>query len=50
MARHATPAPESKEVPANTAVIAAEMAAANQLATLTIDANESAHAMAVQIG
>lgn len=50
MARHATPAPESKEVPANTVVIAAEMAAANQLATLTIDANESAHAMAVQIG
>lgn len=50
MARHATPAPESKEVPANNVVIAAEMAAANQLATLTIDANESAHAMAVQIG
>ena len=50
MARHATPAPESKEVPANHAVIGAEMDAANQLATMTIEANASAVAMAQQIG
>ena len=34
MARHATPTLESKEVPANPAVIAAEMDAANQLAVI----------------
>ena len=38
MARHPTPAPENKEV------------AANQLAAMTIEANDAAHAMAVQIG
>lgn len=50
MARHATPAPESKEVSANHEVIDAEMNAANQLAMMTIEANASAVAMAQQIG
>ena len=34
MSRNATPAPESKEVPANTEVIAAEVQAANQLSVI----------------
>ena len=34
MARNSTPAPESKEVPANTAVIAAEVDATNQLSVI----------------
>lgn len=34
MSRNTTPAPESKEVPANTAVIAAEVDATNQLAVI----------------
>ncbi|WP_245606920.1 hypothetical protein [Simplicispira psychrophila] len=42
--------PQSKETPANTVVIAQEFSAANQLAALTIEANDAAHAMAVQIG
>ena len=50
MARHPTPAPENKEVAANHEVIDAEMNAANQLATMTMEANDAAHAMAVQIG
>lgn len=50
MARHATPAPENKEVAANHEVIDAEMNAANQLAAMTMEANDAAHAMAVQIG
>lgn len=50
MARQETPMPQSKETPANTVVIAQEFSAANQLAALTIEANDAAHAMAVQIG
>ena len=50
MARHPTPAPENKEVAANHEVIDAEMNAANQLAAMTMEANDAAHAMAVQIG
>lgn len=50
MARQETPKPESKETPANAVVIAQEFNAANQLAALTIEANDAAHAMAVQIG
>ena len=50
MARQETPMPQSKETPANALVIAQEFNAANQLATLTIEANDAAHAMAVQIG
>ena len=50
MARQENPMPESKETPANTVAIAQEFDAANQLAALTIEANEAAHAMAVQIG
>lgn len=50
MARHPTPAPENKEVAANHEVIDAEMNAANQLATMTMEANDAAHAIAVQIG
>ncbi|WP_368921835.1 hypothetical protein [Comamonas aquatica] len=50
MARNQTPAPESKEVPANEAVIAAEVHAANQLAAMTIEANAQASAMAKELG
>ena len=50
MARQETPMPESKETPANAIAIAQEFGAANQLAALTIEANNAAHAMAVQIG
>lgn len=50
MARQETPMPESKETPVNAVAIAQEFEAANQLATLTIEANDAAHAMAVQIG
>lgn len=50
MARNTTPAPESKEVPANEVVIAEEFNAANQLAVMTIEANHAANAMAAQIG
>ena len=50
MARQETPMPVSKETPVNELVIAQEFDAANQLATLTLEANEAAHAMAVQIG
>lgn len=50
MARQETPMPESKETPVNAVVIAQEFEAANQLATLTIAANDAAHAMAVQLG
>ncbi len=42
--------PLSKETPVNELVIAQEFDAANQLAALTIEANEAAHAMALQIG
>lgn len=50
MARHETPAPVSKETAASSELIAKDFDAANQLASLTIEANEAAHAMAVQIG
>ncbi|MEG0149193.1 MAG: hypothetical protein RR701_07405 [Comamonas sp.] len=40
MARNATPAPESKEVPANTEVIAAEVDATNQLAVIERNRHE----------
>lgn len=50
MARKETPMPESKETPANAVVIAEEFDAANQLAKLTVEANEAAHTMAVQLG
>lgn len=50
MARNTTPAPESKEVPANEVVIAEEFNAANQLAVMTIEANEQAMTIAKQVG
>ena len=50
MGRNATPAPESKEVAVNEDVIAAEMAAANQLASMTIEANNNALVIAQQVG
>ncbi len=50
MARQETPMPQSKEIPANALVIAQEFDAANQLATLTIEANAAARAIAMQIG
>ncbi len=50
MARNTTPAPESREVPANEVVIAEEFNAANQLAVMTIEANDQAVAIAKQIG
>lgn len=50
MARNATPAPASKEVVADVGAIQETLVAANQLATLSIAANDAAHAMAVQIG
>lgn len=50
MARKATPAPASKEPAILESAIAENMDAANQLATLVTEANEAAHAMAMQIG
>lgn len=50
MSRNATPAPESREVQANEAVIAEEFNATNQLAVMTIEANEQAVTVAKQIG
>lgn len=50
MARNQTPAPESKEVPANEAAIAQDFNAANQLAAITISANAQALEMAQKIG
>jgi len=50
MARNTTPAPEIKEVPANEVVIAEEFNAANQLAVMTIEANEQAMTIAKQVG
>lgn len=50
MARQQTPMPESKETPANATAIAQEFDAVNQLAALTVDANEAAHALALQLG
>jgi hypothetical protein len=50
MARNTTPAPESREVPANEVVIAEESSAANQLAVMTIEANAQAMAVAKQMG
>lgn len=50
MARNAAPAPESRAVPANEAVIAEEFNASNQLAAMTFEANEQAMAVAKQIG
>lgn len=50
MSRNATPAAESREVPANEVVIAAEFNAANQLAVMTIEANEQAMTIAKQVG
>ncbi len=50
MSRTATPVPASKEVEVETGAIELTLDAANQLASLTIEANEAAHAMAVQIG
>lgn len=50
MARNVTPAPESKEVLADTVAIDQTMDAANQLAVMSIEANANAMAMAQQIG
>jgi hypothetical protein len=50
MARNQTPAPQSKEVPANTAAIAQDFQAANQLAAMTIAANTQALEMAHKVG
>lgn len=50
MARKATPAPASKEPAILESAIAENIGAANQLATLVIEANEAANAMAMQIG
>ena len=50
MARQEAPMPESKETPVNAIAIAQEFDAANQLAALTIEANDAARAIAMQIG
>lgn len=50
MSRNTTPAPESREVPANEVVIAEESSAANHLAVMTIEANAQAMAVAKQVG
>jgi hypothetical protein len=50
MARTKTPAPASKEPAISESAITENMDAANQLATLVIEANDAAHAMAAQIG
>ena len=50
MARQETPMPQSKETPVNAIAIAQEFDAANQLAALTIEANDAARAIAMQIG
>ena len=42
--------PQSKETPVNAIAIAQEFDAANQLAALTIEANDAARAIAMQIG
>lgn len=50
MSKKATPAPVSKEVPANGELIAQEFSAANQLATLQMTASENVMALAAQLG
>lgn len=50
MPRTATPTPERREVAVNEAVIAQDFQAANQLATMTIEANAQAMAVAQQVG
>lgn len=50
MARNPTPAPESKETPANELVIAQDFDAANQLAVLETAAQENVIALAHQLG
>ena len=50
MSRNATPAPASKEIEADAFAIGETMDAANQLAALTIEANESARSLAVELG
>ncbi|CAB5646371.1 Protein of uncharacterised function (DUF3102) [Comamonas aquatica] len=50
MARNQTPAPQSKEVPANDMAIAQDFQAANQLAAMTIAANTQALEMAHKVG
>lgn len=50
MARSATPATVSKTPPINEAVIAAESDAANQLAVMTLDAQEKVTALAHSLG
>jgi hypothetical protein len=50
MARNATPAPINKVVPVNENAIAEDQAAQNQLATITIEANTNALAVAQQVG
>ena len=49
MSRNTTPAPESREVPANEVVIAEEFNAANQLAVMTIESNAQASALAKEL-
>lgn len=49
MSRNTTPAPESREVPANEVVIAEESSAANQLAVMTIESNVQASALAKEL-
>lgn len=49
MARNPTPAPESKEVPVNQAVIDTEFAAANELALVKREANERVTALATEL-
>jgi hypothetical protein len=50
MSKKVTPAPVSKEVPANEVLIAQEFNAANQMATLQMAASESVMALAAQLG
>jgi hypothetical protein len=50
MARNQTPAPESKETPANLAAIAQDFQAANELAAIAMESSERARAVALQVG
>lgn len=50
MARKANPAPVSKALPMNEQVVAEEFDAANQLAALQTQADDQAHALALQLG
>lgn len=50
MARHPTPAPQSKETPVNNVVIAKDFEAANQLALVSAQQDSAVRAVALQMG